>query len=196
MVSTVESSVALVIVDPNGRRTRVPLFPFPFRIGRAADNSLVLRDSRVSRNHAQISHDGGRYYLEDLGSRHGVWVNGERVAKARPDGYTLLLGSSTTFTMLPALRPHLAIAAENTWAPVGLVATTAVSVSWASGVQYRHTVWRELAPFPAQLGSSRVVDYLEKTVFAWLGVGPGTAALLIGFVGLSALGVALATNQR
>ena len=72
------------MIDPNGRRTRVPLFPFPFRMGRAPDNNLILRDSRVSRNHAQIAHAEGRFVLEDLGSRHGVWVNGQRLAKSMP----------------------------------------------------------------------------------------------------------------
>ena len=71
-----ESDAAFVIVDPNGRRTRVPIHPFPFRIGRAPDNHLVLRDSRISRNHAQINNDDGQCIVEDLGSRHGVWVNG------------------------------------------------------------------------------------------------------------------------
>jgi phosphoserine phosphatase RsbU/P len=95
------SDAALVVVDPNGRRVRVPLFPFPFRMGRAPDNNLVLRDSRVSRNHAQIARSDSDYILEDLGSRHGVWVNGERVEKSRrlegsdriefgvPDGYQI-----------------------------------------------------------------------------------------------------------
>jgi serine phosphatase RsbU (regulator of sigma subunit) len=95
------SDSALVIVDPNGRRTRVPLHPFPFRIGRSPDNHLVLRDSRISRNHAQINHDDGQCVLEDLNSRHGLWVNGERIVKTRalhpsdrvefgvPDGYQL-----------------------------------------------------------------------------------------------------------
>jgi len=95
------ADAALVVVDPNGRRVRVPLFPFPFRMGRAPDNNLVLRDTRVSRNHAQIARNDGRFLLEDLGSRHGVWVNGERVAKSRllegseriefgvPDGYQI-----------------------------------------------------------------------------------------------------------
>ena len=78
--TTLDDSL-LVVVDPNGRRMRVPLFPFPFRMGRAPDNNLVLRDTRVSRNHAQIARIDGRYLLEDLGSRHGVWVNGERVEK-------------------------------------------------------------------------------------------------------------------
>ena len=80
---TTTSDAALVVVDPNGRRVRVPLFPFPFRMGRAPDNNLVLRDSRVSRNHAQVARSDSNYVLEDLGSRHGVWVNGERVDKSR-----------------------------------------------------------------------------------------------------------------
>jgi phosphoserine phosphatase RsbU/P len=85
-----EGSATLVVIDSNGRRARVPLFPFPFRMGRAPDNNLILRDSRVSRNHAQIAHHQGRFVLEDLGSRHGVWVNGERIEKSFP-----LTGSET-----------------------------------------------------------------------------------------------------
>jgi sigma-B regulation protein RsbU (phosphoserine phosphatase) len=95
------TEVNLVVVDPNGRKLRVPLFPFPFKMGRAPDNHLVLRDSRISRNHARIAQTDGRYLLEDLGSRHGVWVNGERVQSVRrligaeriefgvPDGYQI-----------------------------------------------------------------------------------------------------------
>jgi phosphoserine phosphatase RsbU/P len=79
-----QTEATLIVVDPNGRRARVPLFPFPFRMGRAGDNNLILRDSRISRNHAQISRTDGRFVLEDLGSRHGIWVNGERVEKRRP----------------------------------------------------------------------------------------------------------------
>jgi serine phosphatase RsbU (regulator of sigma subunit) len=106
MSPTAESNATLVVVDPNGRRARVPLFPFPFRIGRAPDNNLVLRDSRISRNHAQVSNDDGHCVLEDLGSRHGVWVNGERVDKSRilhgseriefgvPDGYQVIFSRS------------------------------------------------------------------------------------------------------
>ena len=106
MPEALDSDSALVIVDPNGRRARVPLHPFPFRMGRAPDNHLVLRDSRISRNHAQINHDEGHCVVEDLNSRHGVWVNGERVVKNRilrgsdriefgvPDGYQVLFTRS------------------------------------------------------------------------------------------------------
>jgi len=70
-----------LVLDPSGQRSRVPLHPVPFLIGRQADNHLVLRDNRTSRNHARIVLDHGNYVLEDLNSRHGTWVNGEQISR-------------------------------------------------------------------------------------------------------------------
>lgn len=50
-------------------------------IGRAADNGLVLRDSRVSRHHARLRARHGMLVLTDLGSTNGVLVNGVSVAE-------------------------------------------------------------------------------------------------------------------
>ena len=97
---------ALIVVDPNGRRARVALTPLPFRLGRGPDNNLILRDSRVSRNHAQFVRHDGVYSIEDLGSRHGVWVNGvrvegkqalkgaERIEFGVPEGYQVVFSES------------------------------------------------------------------------------------------------------
>src|SRR6476620_1475242 len=51
------------------------------RIGRGAQNDIVLEDpgKGVSRNHAEIRFEGGRYTLVDLQSQNGIWVSGERV---------------------------------------------------------------------------------------------------------------------
>ncbi|MGA2736105.1 MAG: SpoIIE family protein phosphatase [Bryobacteraceae bacterium] len=72
-------SASVIVIDPNGHRSRVELAPLPFKIGRQADNDLILRDSRASRLHARIVREGGEYSIEDAGSRHGVYVNGKRV---------------------------------------------------------------------------------------------------------------------
>src|SRR5580765_6113896 len=72
---------ALVVLNPSGQRTRTAIEALPFLIGRQPDNNLVLRDNRASRTHARIIADNGHYVLEDLASRHGTWVNGERVAR-------------------------------------------------------------------------------------------------------------------
>ncbi len=72
---------ALLVQNPSGQRTRTAIDSLPFLIGRQADNHLALRDNRVSRAHAQIFEENGSYVVEDLNSRHGTWVNGERIAR-------------------------------------------------------------------------------------------------------------------
>lgn len=72
---------SLIVLDPDGHRKRVEIDRLPFRMGRHSDNELILRDTRASRSHARIVLEEGRYVVEDTGSRHGVWVNGKRVAR-------------------------------------------------------------------------------------------------------------------
>ncbi len=72
---------SLVVIDPSGHRTRVPIAPLPFSIGRQPENHLVLRDSRASRSHARILVENGAYFVEDAGSRHGTFLNGQRIQK-------------------------------------------------------------------------------------------------------------------
>jgi adenylate cyclase len=52
------------------------------RIGRGADNDVVLADPSVSRYHASVRLDDERARVVDLGSTNGVLLNGERVSQA------------------------------------------------------------------------------------------------------------------
>src|SRR5215469_4136534 len=72
----------LVVVEGADRRTIV-LDHFPFTIGRRTDRDLVMADPRVSREHAQFSREADGTYLVDQGSRHGTFVNGERVNRRK-----------------------------------------------------------------------------------------------------------------
>ncbi|HEU5410322.1 MAG TPA: SpoIIE family protein phosphatase [Candidatus Acidoferrales bacterium] len=74
----------LLVLDPAGARREVPVTQFPFRIGRQTGNELVLRDSRISRQQAQIAFADESYLLEDLGSRHGTFVNGKKISGLHP----------------------------------------------------------------------------------------------------------------
>jgi len=74
---------ALAIITPSGNRSRVLIDPLPFLIGRQGDNHLILRDNRASRNHARIFAKDGEYFIEDLKSRHGVYVNGQRITSQK-----------------------------------------------------------------------------------------------------------------
>lgn len=50
-------------------------------IGRSRDNDVVVENLSVSRNHARIRRQGGKYILTDLNSANGTYVNGVRVSK-------------------------------------------------------------------------------------------------------------------
>jgi len=68
----------------------------PNRIGRSPDNEVQLSDTRVSANHSIIECNGGIWFLADMGSRNGSYVNKERVAqkKALFDGDRILIGKT------------------------------------------------------------------------------------------------------
>src|SRR5579859_1870195 len=72
---------SFVVIDPNGHRSRIPVDPLPFRIGRAPESNFIVRDSRASRAHARIFVQEGAYWIEDLSSRHGTFVNGKRISR-------------------------------------------------------------------------------------------------------------------
>ncbi len=66
------------------------------RIGRDADNDLVLLDARVSRWHGLLAARQGGLVYTDLGSTNGSFVNGSRVREvALGPGDVLQLGDST-----------------------------------------------------------------------------------------------------
>jgi hypothetical protein len=51
-------------------------------LGRSSGCHLVFADDTVSRRHAELRFDDGRWMLRDLGSSNGTWVNGRRVMEA------------------------------------------------------------------------------------------------------------------
>jgi len=79
MVGVQEAPVLLRI--DGEKQQAMPLAVFPFTIGRRADKNLVITDPMASRDHAEIVQMGGEYYLLDLASKHGTYVNGAPVKR-------------------------------------------------------------------------------------------------------------------
>ncbi len=78
------SVTALVfIAGPNTGR-RYALSDGEYVIGRRSDCQIFVPDMRVSRQHARLRPNAGKWEVEDLGSNNGTWVNGARIAGAQP----------------------------------------------------------------------------------------------------------------
>ena len=62
--------------------TRIPLGTQPVLIGRADDSALVLTDDYASTRHARLSPRGPEWYVEDLGSTNGTYLDRAKVTTA------------------------------------------------------------------------------------------------------------------
>ena len=62
-------------------------------IGRSLENKVVLQDSLVSRQHAELSFDGTNVLLKDLGGKNPIRVNGKEVKECQLlDGDRISIG--------------------------------------------------------------------------------------------------------
>ncbi|WP_028656469.1 MULTISPECIES: FHA domain-containing protein [unclassified Nocardioides] len=57
-------------------------------VGRDPGSTVQVDEPRVSRNHAQLRHDGTGWVLVDTGSSGGTWLNGVRVTEVRVAAHT------------------------------------------------------------------------------------------------------------
>lgn len=76
-------------------------FPLgPILIGRSAENHFRLADRFASALHARIFPEGGSFWVEDLGSTNGTYVNSDRVVTKRRLGVGDALRIGETCFML------------------------------------------------------------------------------------------------
>jgi hypothetical protein len=51
------------------------------KLGRGSQNEVILPDRFASNNHARLYNRDGQYWLEDLGSKNGTYLNGKPIAE-------------------------------------------------------------------------------------------------------------------
>ena len=92
-ISYAHPSTQPVLVDPSGHRINVTLADFT--IGRSSSCSLRLSDPTVSRQHACLRYASRKWYIQDMNSAGGTYVNGTRVnATPLNNGDRIRVGST------------------------------------------------------------------------------------------------------
>lgn len=129
-------------------------------IGRGDDVTIKIEDSGVSRQHATIRREGGHFWLVDLGSANGTYVNDSALTTARVlrDGDRVQFGTNLLIFCQDDGAPHDATEIGMTTqvlrrAPVKLV-TRAVTLLVAD--------LRGFTALSAQLSASEVADLLRE----------------------------------
>ena len=86
-------------------------------IGRGRDNDVVLADPEkgVSRTHAELRFENGRYIVVDLQSQNGTWINGRRVDRAEvPFGTEITIGDYRLTLQKESPAPSMSVTAGAT----------------------------------------------------------------------------------
>jgi FHA domain-containing protein len=83
---TVELGRLIVVASPSGEPATGAAFALDAitSLGRDVNNSIVLDDEFASAAHAALTYRGRAWYVEDLGSTNGTFVNGSKLDGLSP----------------------------------------------------------------------------------------------------------------
>ena len=86
----------LLVTEGGLAGTRITLGEQPIMIGRANDSTLVLTDDYASTRHARLVNRDGDWYVEDLGSTNGTYLDRTKVTGPTliPPGVPIRIGKT------------------------------------------------------------------------------------------------------
>lgn len=163
----------LVITEGELAGQRWPIDQETFLIGRSKSCDLVLPERQISRQHARLRREADGYYIEDLGSKNGTYVNGQALTPFVPqrlkDGDEIALALCVRMRFVSAEVTLPLEAPSLPPVPFGLLIDRAARRVWVNG--------REVDPplSPAQfralerlaLARGAVVSRDELIAYIW-----------------------------
>ena len=86
----------LAVVGGAMRGSTAPLKESGVLLGRNPECTLVIDDDYASGRHARVYAEGGSWFVEDLGSTNGTFVDGRRITDPTPlkEGTQLRIGTT------------------------------------------------------------------------------------------------------
>ena len=103
----------VLLVRSGKLKRETPVGPEPMVVGRGPEADLRLPDDYCSRIHGKFHERGGALYVEDVGARNGIFVNGERVLldQKLDDGDQIRMGRTQitvrrSATTSPTIKPE------------------------------------------------------------------------------------------
>jgi transcriptional regulator with AAA-type ATPase domain len=104
----------LEVVTGVGNPKLVSLGKEKVKLGRAGYNDMVLTDGKASRDHAEIYFEEGQYFIEDLNSTNGVFINDQSIQKkALKSGDRILIGD--TVLLFIQKEPEISLREKETF---------------------------------------------------------------------------------
>jgi len=114
--------VRIVSGTAKGRTVALEPANLPLTIGRDPENMIVLDHTAISRFHCRITCEKDQYFIHDLGSTNGTYLNGRRVTRERLSpgdeliianvGFLVEAAHSTLADVRPALNVTVSIDAQ------------------------------------------------------------------------------------
>ena len=76
----------LFVTDAEGGSRTYPMTQEPLQIGRSESCQVILQDTYASQMHARVYPKDGEWFVEDLGSTNGTYLNRVKVSQPAPVG--------------------------------------------------------------------------------------------------------------
>lgn len=152
---------------------------FPFRIGRAYDNDLILADETVSPHHLQLEQDEEGYWIRNLSTENGTW-EGERQLSAEREPLRVPLSVTAGHTGLKILSEDAEVAPARMQIRLTRLSTLCMDIRVAVALLLVYLCTSIYYTFEKQGFSREWTDILLDEVFSLL--MPLAVATATGFI--------------
>ncbi|MCC6388602.1 MAG: Ig-like domain repeat protein [Dehalococcoidia bacterium] len=178
----------LLKVTTPGEVLEFPLDLPSLVVGRAQSSDLRIDDPSIARRHARLSFDSGRFFIEDLGSASGTFIDGYRIEPGVPalagPGQELRFGDAAAWYEAPESEDVALATAAPAAAPPADSFDTAIRASLTSPVEPLDPGGAARVAVLSLANRGRIVDDFAITVDGlppeWLTLSRPSVSLLPG----------------